>query len=180
MGLNPNGRNWGPLVNWDDLGKFYAAFTIIWTVVLGVGMGWLVVHRHLPYLRIRNIPLACAATCTLHVYLVKILLAYIVNGHFSCTAEFWIMSIYLPFGIALFQASMVQLLSISGQQKKLLDRQQNPLQQEVLRRQRGLRGMWLRWRAMTEMKRAEILIAIGMVSQVCSSHSSSSYLAFAF
>ena len=62
MGLNPNGRNWGPLVNWDDLGKFYAAFTIIWTVVLGVGMGWLVVHRHLPYLRIQNIPLGRLGT----------------------------------------------------------------------------------------------------------------------
>src|ERR1700761_4211290 len=105
MGLNPKGRNWGSLVNWDDLGKFYAGFIISWTVILYAGVAFLVVNRNLAFIKIRNLPLAIAALSFLHVYLVKIFLAYTTNGHFSCSAEFWIMSIYLPFGIALFQAN---------------------------------------------------------------------------
>ena len=165
--LSPKGRDWGRVVNWDDLAKFYASFTIAWTVILGIGIGWLILHRHLLFLKIRNIPLAIAATCSLHVYLIKILLAYTVNGHFSCVAEFWIMSIYLPFGIALFQANMVQLQSISGQQKKLLEGRRLSSQTDIIPPSRGIRRFWVKWRAMTELERAEVLIAIGMVVQVC-------------
>lgn len=169
-GINPKGRNWGPTVNFDDLGKFYVSFTVIWTVILCTGMGWLVLNRHLSFLKIRNIPLAIAATGTLHVYLIKILLAYTANGHFPCTAEFWIMSIYLPLGIALFQANMVQLQSISVQQQRLLDGQSLFPQAEATQRRRGIRGLWIKWRAMTVVKRTEILIAVGMVVQVSSTY----------
>merc|ERR1712036_55443 len=118
--ISPIGRDWGSTVNWDSLGKLYASIAIIWTVILALGSAWLIQNRQLPFLRMRNIPLAITSVCFLHVYLIKILLAYTTNGHFLCSAEFWIMSIYLPFGIALFQANMVQLLSISTQQRKLL------------------------------------------------------------
>jgi hypothetical protein len=67
--------------------------------------------------------IAITSTVFLHIYLVKILLAYTTNGHFLCSAEFWIMSIYLPFGIALFQANVTQLRSIAEQQEALLLRQ---------------------------------------------------------
>ncbi len=165
MAINPLGRNWGSIVNWDSLGKFYAAFAIVWTVILCTGMGWLVAHRHISFLKIRNIPLAIASTCLLHVYLIKVLLAYTTNGHFLCSAEFWIMSIYLPFGIALFQANMAQLQSISVQQKKLLNGQRLSIK-ETVSRQRILRGSWKRWQAMTVVQRTEIIIGIGMVLQV--------------
>ncbi|KAK5018346.1 hypothetical protein LTR16_001603 [Cryomyces antarcticus] len=164
--INSKGRDWGSVVNFDDLGKVYAAVAIVWTVVLSAGMAWLISHRHLSYLRMRNIPLAIAATATLHVYLVKILLAYTVNGHFSCDAEFWIMNIYLPMGIALFQANMVQLQSISGQQQKLLEGLRFALQAEKPLRRPGFRGLWMKWRSMSAAKRAELLIAAGMVLQL--------------
>merc|ERR1711977_95890 len=105
--ISPIGRDWGSTVNWDSLGKLYASIAIIWTVILALGSAWLIQNRQLPFLRMRNIPLAITSVCFLHVYLIKILLAYTTNGHFLCSAEFWIMSIYLPFGIALFQANMV-------------------------------------------------------------------------
>lgn len=163
--LNPLGRNWGPLVNWDDLAKFYAAFAIAWTVILYAGIGWLVYYRGLPSIRMRNIPLVITSTTFLHVYLIKIVLAYTTNGNFLCSAEFWIMSIYLPFGIALFQANMVQLLSISTQQRKLLEGDRSSILQPV--HPAGIKGIWSRWRALTPLKQAYILIGIGMVIQVC-------------
>ncbi|KAK5000292.1 hypothetical protein LTR66_000824 [Elasticomyces elasticus] len=162
--INPKGRDWSQVVNFDDVGKIYVALTVAWSAILFAGMAWLIVHRHLSFLKIRNIPLAIAATAVLHVYLVKILLAYTVNGHFPCDAEFWIMNIYLPMGIALFQANMVQLQSISGQQMKLLEGQ-NLLRADVPQRQPGLRGLWVKWRSMTAARRAGILITAGMAVQ---------------
>jgi hypothetical protein len=163
--INPLGRNWGPKVNWDALGKIYAALAISWTVILYSGIAWLVTHRQLPYLKMRNIPLAVAATSFLHVYLVKIMLAYTTNGHFLCSAEFWIMSIYLPFGIALFQANQVQLLSTSTQQRKLLDGERMSTQGRRLY-QRNARGLLSRWRSLTALKQTYVFIGIGMLLQV--------------
>jgi hypothetical protein len=163
--ISPQGRNWGPVVNWDDLGKLYASFLIAWTVLLFTGILWLVKHRTLPFLKIRNIPLAITATVFLHVYLIKILLAYTTNGHFLCSAEFWIMSIYLPFGIAFFQANMMQLLDISTRQRKLLEKDRVSIRQ--LRQNRGgARGLWSKWRALDSLKKTYVFIGIGMLLQV--------------
>ena len=166
MGLNPKGRDWSLLVNWDSLGKAYTSVAIAWTVVLGVGMLWLIKNRQLPSIKIRNIALAIAATAVLHVYLVKILLAYTTNGHFPCSAEFWIMSIYLPSGIALFQANMVQLLSISDQQRLLLTAGPASFQEKPVAPQTWSGRVHKRWHEMTTAHKAYIFIGIGMIVQV--------------
>jgi hypothetical protein len=171
--VSPEGRDWSSVVNFDVVGKTYVAFAVAWTGILFTGIGWLMLNRNLYFLKMRNIFLAIVSTSFLHLYLVKILLAYTTNGHFSCGAEFWIMSIYLPFGIALFQANMVQLQSVSNQQKKFLQgqgflaREAVPLQLP----QHGLRRLWKGWREMTAARRAEILIGVGMVAQVFFLHS---------
>jgi hypothetical protein len=169
--INPNGRDWSSVVNFDDLGKIYVAIVVAWTVILYTGITWLILNRNLYFLKIRNIFLGIVSTTFLHLYLVKIFLAYITNGNFSCGAEFWIMSTYLPFGIALFQANMVQLHSISGRQRKLLQGQGQafPAQEAVLLRlpERGLRGLWKKWCAISPARRTEILIGVGVVAQVC-------------
>ncbi|KAE8444112.1 hypothetical protein EG329_000894 [Mollisiaceae sp. DMI_Dod_QoI] len=163
--ISPIGRNWDPTVNWDALGKLYASIAISWTVILALGSAWLTKNRHLPFLKIRNVPLAIASVCFLQVYFVKILLAYTTNGHFLCSAEFWIMSIYLPFGIALFQANMVQLLSISTQQRKLLEGDRASIR-ERSQHARGIRGLWSKWKALTALKKTYFGIGIGMFLQV--------------
>lgn len=166
--ISPEGRDWSSAVNFDALGKFYVAVVVAWTVILYTGVTWLILNRNLYFLRMRNIFLGIVSTSFLHLYLVKILLAYTTDGHFSCGAEFWIMSIYLPFGIALFQANMVQLHSVSGRQRKLLDGQAFLAQEAVPLRlpEPGLRGLWKRWCAMTPARRTEILIGVGMAAQV--------------
>merc|ERR1712144_85015 len=163
--ISPIGRDWGSTVNWDSLGKLYASIAIIWTVILALGSAWLIQNRQLPFLRMRNIPLAITSVCFLHVYLIKILLAYTTNGHFLCSAEFWIMSIYLPFGIALFQANMVQLLSISTQQRKLLVSDRASIRER--RRPRfSIRRMRSEWRNLTALQKTYVGIGIGMLLQV--------------
>jgi len=150
-------------VNWDDLGKFYAGFIILWTVLLYTGVGWLILNRHLAFIKIRNLPLAIAAVSFLHVYLVKILLAYTTNGHFSCGAEFWIMSIYLPFGIALFQASLVELRSVYDQQQKYLRLRWRSEEGKPSERARGL---WNYWISRPKVQKVYFGIGLGMVVQV--------------
>ncbi|PVH73718.1 integral membrane protein [Cadophora sp. DSE1049] len=163
--ISPIGRDWGATVNWDSLGKMYASIAIIWTFILALGSAWLIQNRRLPFLRMRNISLAITSVCFLHVYLVKILLAYTTNGHFLCSAEFWIMSIYLPFGIALFQGNMVQLLSLSTQQRKLLDSDRASIRE---RRRPGFspRQMRSEWRSLTALQKTYFGIGIGMLLQV--------------
>ncbi|EXJ92790.1 hypothetical protein A1O3_01342 [Capronia epimyces CBS 606.96] len=167
MGLNPKGRNWGTLVNWDDLAKFYAGFILAWTVILYAGVTWLIYNRHLAFIKIRNLPLAIASVTSLHIYLIKIFLAYTTNGHFPCAAEFWIMSVYLPCGIALFQANLMQLKSISEQQKGLLLEEEGGSNQDVdVAHPSFASRWWSRWTHLPGVKRTYILIALGMTVQL--------------
>lgn len=161
MGLNPKGRDWGSLVNWDDLGKAYAGFIVAWTVLLFIGVIWMLLNRNLPSVKIRNVPIAITSVGFLHIYLVKIVLAYTTNGHFLCSAEFWIMSIYLPFGIALFQANLAQLHSISEQQQKLLSSASS-----TFSRASGTRGLWGRWKDLSQLHKSYVYIGIGMLIQL--------------
>ena len=164
MGLNPKGRDWGSLVNWDDLGKFYAGFIIAWTVILYAGVAFLRINSNLAFIKIRNLPLAIAAISFLHVYLVKIFLAYTTNGHFPCSAEFWIMNIYLPFGIALFQANLAQLRSISDQQRDLAYPEHKVF--DATKKPSILSRIWDEWNLLPKVKRTYVYIGLGMVVQL--------------
>lgn len=162
MYLTPKGRNWGDLVNWDDLGKVFAAVICAWTVFLVSGSIWLIWNRNLPFIKIRNIPLAILSTLFLHIYLIKICLAYTTNGHFLCSAEYWIMSIYLPFGIALFQAYLTQLRSLWEQQQRLIQDDAGRQQVEIVSKMNVIQ----RWRGLSRLRKSYCFIAAGMLTQV--------------
>jgi hypothetical protein len=85
---NPEGRDWSGVVNWDGLGKLYAAIVLVWTVLLLSAAAWLILHRNLYFLRMRNVSLAIASTLALQLYLIKIFLAYTTNNHFPCGKNF--------------------------------------------------------------------------------------------
>ncbi|KAM0804135.1 hypothetical protein BDR22DRAFT_781967, partial [Usnea florida] len=86
---------------------FYAACAFLW------------LQRNNAAIRMRKIPLALLSLLVLHVYLFLVFLVYPLNGYFPCGVEFWIMSIYLPIGIGLFQAQNQQLLIVSREQDLL-------------------------------------------------------------
>jgi hypothetical protein len=156
--------------NTDGLGMTYISIIVVWTCLLLPVAIFLIKNRHLPYLRMRNIPLAVGAVATLHVYWILSLIAYVLNGYFPCTTEYWIMSIYLPLGIALFQASNSQLLSIATAQKRYT--QGDALvksQASTNPRVRGLRKYWERLKAYNATKNTMAWIGIAMTLQVTSS-----------
>lgn len=157
--------------NTDGLGMTYISIVVVWTCLLVPVAIFLVKNRHLPFLRMRNIPLAIGAVATLHVYWILSLIAYVLNGYFPCTTEYWIMSIYLPLGIALFQASNSQLLSIATAQKKYT--QGDALvkaQAGANPRVRGLRKYWQRLKAYNATKNTMAWIGIAMTLQVTLSY----------
>lgn len=74
------------------------------------------------------------------------------------------MSIYLPFGIALSQANMVQFLSVKTRQLRLL---QGHKEVQVSENEPwNLKGLRNRWRCMSSLKRTYTLVGAGMVVQL--------------
>ena len=80
------------------------------------------------------------------------------------------MSIYLPFGISLFQANTLQLQSISERQSRLLTRQLSfaslDSQRSLLSSIKSPREMRHRWETLSTLQKGYIYIGIGMVIQV--------------
>lgn len=107
-------------LHFDSLGKLYISIAIIWTTLVACGSGILIYNRELPALRVRNTHLWTAAVAFLHSYWVLTLLAYVMNGNYPCTAEFWIMSLWLPFGIALYQINGMHLLQVASLQTRFV------------------------------------------------------------
>jgi hypothetical protein len=89
--------------NFDALGILYVIFTILYTLALSGELYMLYRQRSAFSVRIRNLKVVFAAVSMLHIYLVLVLLVYPQNGNFPCAAEFWIMSVFLPSGMAFFQ-----------------------------------------------------------------------------
>ncbi|KAL8852056.1 MAG: hypothetical protein Q9221_003081 [Calogaya cf. arnoldii] len=162
---NPGGHNFVG-VNLDGWGVLQLVFAVVYTIVLFVLCGILWKQRDHPIIRMRKIPMAIAAVLVLHVYVVIILIVYPLNGYFPCNAEFWIMSIYLPIGVGLFQAQNQQLLLISrGQQVLLTQDQYKPLPSGKTRWQ-YYRNKFIIWcKSSKEQDAFEGFIAIGMVVQ---------------
>lgn len=76
------------------------------------------------------------------------------------------MSIYLPFGIALFQANVTQLRSVAEQQEAILVRQTSHNGTPALAGQNWLRRLLNRGARLTQAQKSYIFIAIGMIVQV--------------
>ncbi|KAJ5605389.1 hypothetical protein N7510_008170 [Penicillium lagena] len=150
----------------DSLAKLYISVAIIWTTALFVGSAFLIANRHEQCIRIRNLPLALSAVSCLHVYWILCMVAYSMGGKYPCAAEYWIMSIYLPLGIALFQANSMQLLSVFGIQEKMLFNAQQPYRPHFIDREKSPRRNLFRWRQLNLVQRTELCIVVGLVIQL--------------
>lgn len=171
-----NGYDMALRFNTDGLGNTYIGIVVAWTCLLLPAAIFLIRHRNLPYLRMRNIPLAVSAVATLHVYWVLCMIAYVLNGYFPCATEYWIMSIYLPLGIALFHATNTQLLFIATAQKRyakgdVLTESRSSRKPKA----RGWRLWWERLKTFTATKNTMSWIGMGMIVQVSDSVSDQTY-----
>jgi len=100
------------------LGWVYIGLTAGWSFILLGGMAFLYYHRRLPFLQLRRLPLVFSAIILLHLYGSACMAAYTIGPLIPCDAQFWIMSIYLPFGMALLQAANSQFQHVASQQRR--------------------------------------------------------------
>ncbi|KAH6663949.1 hypothetical protein F5X68DRAFT_177667 [Plectosphaerella plurivora] len=150
-------------VNLDGVGIFWAVFAASWTLILMGGMSFIYSRRDMSMLRIRGLPLSFAAIALLHVYWVAVQLGYIYGHLVAPGIEYWIMGIYLPFGIALFHASNSRFLHVAKAQKIYATSGRG-----VVRRQQVPRSRWSlvnRWRRYDYATKMLTVIFMGMSMQ---------------
>lgn len=150
-----------PEARFDGLGIFWIVWTFIWTFIVAGGMVFLWRRRDMPMLRIRDLPLSFAAIILLHIYWGAIQTGYVYFPLFTPEGEFWIMSLYFPFGIALFHASNSRFLHVAKQQKELFASDEKaPSKSRV--RPGSLLG---RFKALDFSKKILVTVGLGMVVQ---------------
>ncbi|PHH62101.1 hypothetical protein CDD81_7594 [Ophiocordyceps australis] len=149
----------------DPVGIFYICWAIIWTLVMAAGMVFLISRRHLPILRIRGLGLSLASIVLLHLYWASVQIGYVIGPLIPGDAEFWVMGIYLPFGMALFHASNSRFLHVAKGQKKYGQRGSHWAEARPAWLASG-RGMRARFRRLDYTSKVLVLVAAGMVVQM--------------
>jgi hypothetical protein len=104
----------------DAVGIFWACLAVTWTAILVSGIVFLAKRRNTLLLRVRGLPLSFCAIGLLHCYWISVQLGYIVGSKMPDDAEYWIMGLWLPLGVALFHASNARLLHVSREQRRFL------------------------------------------------------------
>lgn len=152
----------------DKIAWTYTAVAIVWNLAIVAALSFLWTRRSLPSLRMRRLGLLFAGILSLHTYGNFVLFLYMMGSGFPCNAEFWIMSIYLPVGIALFHASNSQFLDLASRQKQLahLSLKEQDVMTEKAHTSRS------RWRKIISgaerpdsLERTLIYIGIGLTAQ---------------
>ncbi|KKY21966.1 putative integral membrane protein [Phaeomoniella chlamydospora] len=92
------------------------------------------------------------------------MLVYTMNGTWPCQVEFWVMSIYLPFGIALYQANSTVLRHVAGLQKRFSE-DRVYLTLHGTSRAQGWRKWIAKWDSLNVTEKAIYGIALGMFAQ---------------
>ncbi|KAF2849159.1 hypothetical protein T440DRAFT_138711 [Plenodomus tracheiphilus IPT5] len=150
--------------NTDALGITYVVIAIVYTIVLAVELVLLYRNRAAFCVKIRNIKIVFAAVSILHVYLVLVLLVYAWNGLFPCQVEFWIMSLFLPFGMALFQACNAKVLTAYESQRRMT---RNFLEGSRKRHVSSTpRGLYQAWTELDATRQVYFATLIGLVVSV--------------
>ncbi|KAF2665570.1 hypothetical protein BT63DRAFT_428530 [Microthyrium microscopicum] len=162
-----HGHDFG-LPNLDGLSFFYIALAIAYSAIIFLSLLVLYWQRATTEVKLRGFGNTCLTVLTLHVYLVLILLAYTLNGLYKCSVEFYIMSVFLPFSMALFQASNMRLLNHFETQKQLASTCHLEARsgKRTVRQSLSLSGLWQRWKEQSSMARTYTIIAGALAMQV--------------
>lgn len=161
FGVTPDTK---PEARFGAVGVFYLVLAVSWTVILLGGMTFLWAKRDMPILRIRGLSLSFAAITLLHCYWFAVATGYVYGPLMPEVAEFWIMSIWFPFGIALFHASNSRFLYVANAQKKYVKKTVDVGWDG--QRPRIRKTLVARWKMLAYTKRVLILISLGMAAHV--------------
>jgi hypothetical protein len=173
----------------DSLGIFFMTFAAFYTGGVFLGLLLLFFLRKTYAIRLRGFWTICSSILFLHVYLVLCLRAYPCQRAFPCAVQYWVMGIFFPFGIAMFQGKLqtslestcndkntkvanIRLLSYYEGQLELSDA--GFLQEKKKKYPFSKRSIIGRWRCFTTVQKTYVCIAVGMVIQVSSWHKTKS------
>ncbi|KAK4231646.1 hypothetical protein QBC38DRAFT_465223 [Podospora fimiseda] len=115
FGTTPNTK---PVPCLNAIGIWWIIYGFVWTALVLAGMIFLFLKRKTPTVRLRGLPLTFGGIILLHLYWITVQIGYSVGPLAPEVAEFWIMSIWYPFGIALFQAGNSQFLHVAKAQSR--------------------------------------------------------------
>ncbi|GKT64941.1 regulator of G protein signaling superfamily protein [Colletotrichum tofieldiae] len=115
-----------PGFNSEPAAIFWLAWAGVWTATVLCGMAFLFLNRKMPFLRIRGLALSFGAVTMLHLYWMSVQIGLSVGQFVPDGAEFWVMGLYLPFGIALFHASNSRFLQVAKAQRKYAEKPHFP------------------------------------------------------
>ncbi|EWY85833.1 hypothetical protein FOYG_12933 [Fusarium oxysporum NRRL 32931] len=155
-------RDEKPHARFEGIAILWIVFSSVWTILLVAGMAFLYRRRDMPILRIRGLLLSFGSVVLLHLYWIAVQWVYVVALLFPPAVEFWIMSIWLPFGIALFHASNSRFLYVAKSQKNLFASKNARPKSERVKKQ-GLIG---RYSNLNYTKRMLVLVGLGMLFQL--------------
>ncbi|KAJ4402687.1 hypothetical protein N0V91_007062 [Didymella pomorum] len=147
--------------NTDALGITYVVIAIIYTIVLASELTLLYRRRDAFCIQIRNIKIVFAAVSMLHVYLTLVLLAYPWNGLYPCSAEFWVMSVFLPSGMAFFQACNARVLTAYESQRRMTRNFLEGARKERLNFTPS--GLWRAWQRLDAASKVYVLTVMGLI-----------------
>ncbi|KAK0624569.1 hypothetical protein B0T17DRAFT_616780 [Bombardia bombarda] len=155
-----------PKARLDGVGIWWLTYAGVWTFVLVCGMAYLHKKRDTPTLKIRGLPLTFSAIVLLHLYWLSVQIAYSVGPLAPEVAEYWIMGVWYPFGIALFHAGNSQFLHVAKAQSRFA----RPPSQMSLhydeKRVPRKPSLFARLRKMEYSTKMFAIISIGMVVQL--------------
>ena len=155
-----------PVARLDAVGIWWIVFGAVWTFLLAGGMLFLYKKRNTPTLRLRSLSLTFAGIILLHLYWITVQIGYSVGPLAPKVAEFWIMSIWYPFGIALFQAGNSQFLHVAKAQSRFA-RPPSQMKTRYDEKRMAQKGSLLqRFRQMDYSKRMFLFVTLGMAVQV--------------
>jgi hypothetical protein len=150
----------------DGVGIWWITFAVVWTVLLACGMTFLYKKRNTPTLRLRALSLTFSGIILLHLYWLSVQIGYTVGPLAPEVAEFWIMSIWYPFGIALFQAGNSQFLHVAKAQSRFARPPSQMKTRYDEKRPVTKPTLFQRLRQMDYSKRMFMFVTMGMAVQV--------------
>ncbi|KAE8153295.1 hypothetical protein BDV25DRAFT_169176 [Aspergillus avenaceus] len=115
LGITPDSK---PQADYSPVSIWWACWAAVWTFAVALGMAYLIVHRDMPTLRIRGLGLSLSAVVLLHLYWGCVQFGTMIGAIMPGDAQYWVMGIYLPWGISLFHASNSRFLHVAKHQKQ--------------------------------------------------------------
>ena len=159
LGVSANSQ---PKANLGPVSIWWAVWACFWTVVVVLGMAYLIVNRSAPTLRVRGIGLSLSAIGFLHLYWISVQFGVMIANLMPGDAEFWIMGIYLSCGMALFHASNTRFLHVAHTQKKYVQNDESVNNEKSTPKA----GLVERFRRLDYSTKVLVVVGIGMLFQV--------------